>query len=88
MNLVVSALRRPLTVMVLILAVALGSFLAVGRSVFEQPVQREADGHRVDGDRRACRTGLDKRKRHVAVVFGLPSGSYQLICRCPGRSGA
>jgi multidrug efflux pump subunit AcrB len=36
MNLVVAALRRPFTVMVLILAVALGSFLAVGRSVFEQ----------------------------------------------------
>jgi hypothetical protein len=36
MNLVVSALRRPLSVMVLILAVALGSILAVGRSVCEQ----------------------------------------------------
>ncbi|MBX9792394.1 MAG: efflux RND transporter permease subunit [Pirellulales bacterium] len=33
---ITSALRRPLTVMVLVLAVALGSFLAVGRSVFEQ----------------------------------------------------
>jgi len=31
-----AALRRPLTVMVLVLAVALGSFMAVGRSVFEQ----------------------------------------------------
>jgi multidrug efflux pump subunit AcrB len=31
-----TALRRPLTMMVLVLAVALGSFLAVGRSVFEQ----------------------------------------------------
>jgi len=33
---ITSALRRPLTVMVLVLAVALGSFMAVGRSVFEQ----------------------------------------------------
>ncbi|MDZ4821233.1 MAG: efflux RND transporter permease subunit [Planctomycetota bacterium] len=33
---ITTALRRPLTVMVLVLAVALGSFLAVGRSVFEQ----------------------------------------------------
>lgn len=31
-----TALRRPLTVMVLVLAVALGSFMAVGRSAFEQ----------------------------------------------------
>ena len=36
MHLILSALRRPLTVMVVILAIALGSFLAVGRSVFEQ----------------------------------------------------
>ncbi|MGD9723612.1 MAG: efflux RND transporter permease subunit [Pirellulales bacterium] len=33
---ITTALRRPLTVMVLVLAVALGSFMAVGRSVFEQ----------------------------------------------------
>ncbi len=33
---ITSALRRPLTVMVLVLAIALGSFMAVGRSVFEQ----------------------------------------------------
>jgi len=33
---ITAALRRPLTVMVLVLAVALGSFMAVGRSVFEQ----------------------------------------------------
>ncbi len=36
MNLIKLALGRPLTVMVLTLSVALGSFLAVGRSVFEQ----------------------------------------------------
>jgi multidrug efflux pump subunit AcrB len=36
MYLILSALKRPLTVMVLILAIALGSFLAIGRSVFEQ----------------------------------------------------
>jgi len=36
MYMILSALRRPLTVLVVILAVALGSFLAVGRSVFEQ----------------------------------------------------
>ncbi|MBL9123571.1 MAG: efflux RND transporter permease subunit, partial [Planctomycetaceae bacterium] len=33
---ITAALRRPLTVMVLVLAVALGSFMAVGRSVCEQ----------------------------------------------------
>ena len=33
---ITTALRRPLTVMVLVLAVALGSFMAVGRSVCEQ----------------------------------------------------
>ncbi len=33
---ITTALRRPLTVMVVVLAVALGSFLAVGRSVCEQ----------------------------------------------------
>lgn len=33
---ITTALRRPLTVMVLVLAVALGSFMAVGRSVFDQ----------------------------------------------------
>ena len=31
-----SALRRPLTVMVLVLALVAGSFLAVGGAVFEQ----------------------------------------------------
>src|SRR5665213_2654034 len=36
MNPIVAALRRPLTVMVLALAVALGAFLAVGGSTFEQ----------------------------------------------------
>ena len=36
MNLIAAALRRPFTVMVVILAIALGSFLAVGRSVCEQ----------------------------------------------------
>jgi multidrug efflux pump subunit AcrB len=36
MKLVRFALRRPFTVMVVILAVAIGSFLAVGRAVFEQ----------------------------------------------------
>ncbi len=36
MNLILSAMRRPLTVMVLILAILLGSFLAVGGSVAEQ----------------------------------------------------
>lgn len=36
MRLILSALRRPFTVMVIILAVALGSLLAVGRSVSEQ----------------------------------------------------
>src|SRR5688572_29940537 len=36
MHLIRTALKRPLTVMVLILAIALGSFLAIGRSVFEQ----------------------------------------------------
>ena len=33
---ITTALRRPLTVMVVVLAIALGSFLAVGRSVCEQ----------------------------------------------------
>src|SRR4029453_16732596 len=36
MWLILTALRRPLTVMVGILAIALGCFLAVGRSVFDQ----------------------------------------------------
>jgi multidrug efflux pump subunit AcrB len=36
MKLVLFALRRPLTVMVLIVALGLGAFLAVGNSVFEQ----------------------------------------------------
>lgn len=36
MNLILSAMKRPLTVMVLILAVVLGSFLAVGGTVAEQ----------------------------------------------------
>jgi multidrug efflux pump subunit AcrB len=36
MKLVLFALRRPLTVMVVIVAIALGAFLAVGNSVFEQ----------------------------------------------------
>src|SRR6476620_8054415 len=36
MKLVLFALRRPLTVMVLIVALALGAFLAVGNSVFDQ----------------------------------------------------
>lgn len=36
MNLILSALRRPLTVMVAILAISLACFLALGRSVFEQ----------------------------------------------------
>jgi multidrug efflux pump subunit AcrB len=36
MNLVRFALRRPLTVMVVIVAVALGAFLAVGGAVFQQ----------------------------------------------------
>jgi multidrug efflux pump subunit AcrB len=36
MQLIRAALRRPFTVMVLILAVALGSFLAIGRTVCEQ----------------------------------------------------
>src|SRR6478672_8465346 len=36
MKLVLFALRRPLTVMVLIVAIAIGAFLAVGNSVFEQ----------------------------------------------------
>src|SRR5437762_13709778 len=36
MKLVLFALRRPLTVMVVIVAIALGSFLAVGNSVFDQ----------------------------------------------------
>ena len=36
MNPIVAALRRPLTVMVVALAVALGAFLAVGGSAFEQ----------------------------------------------------
>jgi multidrug efflux pump subunit AcrB len=36
MNLITAALKRPLTVMVLILAVALGSFLAVGGAVCDQ----------------------------------------------------
>lgn len=36
MHMILSALRRPWTVLVVILAVALGSFLAVGRSVSEQ----------------------------------------------------
>jgi multidrug efflux pump subunit AcrB len=36
MQFIVSALRRPFTVMVLILAIGLGSFLAVGGAVFEQ----------------------------------------------------
>ncbi|MBI3464434.1 MAG: efflux RND transporter permease subunit [Planctomycetes bacterium] len=36
MNLIVAALRRPLTVMVVITAVVLGAFMAVGRSVCEQ----------------------------------------------------
>jgi multidrug efflux pump subunit AcrB len=36
MKLVLFALRRPLTVIVLIMAIALGAFLAVGNSVFDQ----------------------------------------------------
>ena len=44
MNLIKLALGRPLTVMVLTLAVALGSFLAVGRSVFEQVGWRYPEG--------------------------------------------
>jgi multidrug efflux pump subunit AcrB len=36
MHLIRTALKRPFTVMVLILAIAIGSFLAIGRSVFEQ----------------------------------------------------
>ncbi|MEX0936947.1 MAG: efflux RND transporter permease subunit [Pirellulales bacterium] len=36
MNLTATALRRPLTLMVIILAVAMGSFVAIGGSVFEQ----------------------------------------------------
>jgi hypothetical protein len=36
MNLITAALKRPLTVMVLILAVALGAFLAVGGAVCDQ----------------------------------------------------
>src|SRR5436190_3138995 len=36
MKLVLFALRRPLTVMVVIIAIALGAFLAIGNSVFEQ----------------------------------------------------
>lgn len=36
MNLIHIAMRRPLTIMVLIVAVALGSFLAIGRSVSDQ----------------------------------------------------
>ncbi len=36
MNLILLALQRPLTVMVIIVGVALGSFLAIGRSVSEQ----------------------------------------------------
>ena len=36
MSLILSALRRPLTVMVLILAIGLGSFLAIGGSVADQ----------------------------------------------------
>src|SRR6476646_5312058 len=36
MKLVLFALRRPLTVMVLIVAIAIGAFLAVGNSVFDQ----------------------------------------------------
>ena len=35
MQLILSAMRRPATVMVLILSVALGSFLAVGPSLFQ-----------------------------------------------------
>src|SRR3954464_2840112 len=36
MKLVLFALRRPLTVIVLIVAIALGAFLAVGNSIFDQ----------------------------------------------------
>jgi multidrug efflux pump subunit AcrB len=36
MQLILSAMRRPLTVMVIILSIALGSFLAIGGSVCEQ----------------------------------------------------
>ncbi len=36
MYLILSALRRPLTVMVILVAVALGAFLAIGGTVFEQ----------------------------------------------------
>ena len=36
MKLVLFALRRPLTVMVLIVAIALGAFLAVGNSICDQ----------------------------------------------------
>src|SRR5688500_10544935 len=36
MNLIVAALRHPWTVMVVVLAVALASFMAVGPAVFQQ----------------------------------------------------
>ncbi|MEX0819827.1 MAG: efflux RND transporter permease subunit, partial [Pirellulaceae bacterium] len=36
MHLILSALRRPLTVMVIILAIALGSFIAIGGTVCEE----------------------------------------------------
>ncbi|MDZ4849938.1 MAG: efflux RND transporter permease subunit [Pirellulaceae bacterium] len=44
MNLIKIALGRPLTVMVLTLAIGLGSFLAVGRTVFEQVGWRYPEG--------------------------------------------
>ena len=44
MYLISAALRRPFTVMVVILAIALGSFLAVGRSVCEQLGMPYPDG--------------------------------------------
>jgi multidrug efflux pump subunit AcrB len=44
MNLILFALRRPLTIVVMSLALGLGCFLAVGRSVFEQLGWRYPEG--------------------------------------------
>ena len=44
MNPIVAALRRPLTVLVAVFAVALGAFLAVGGAVFEQLRWKYPDG--------------------------------------------
>ncbi|MFN9917966.1 MAG: hypothetical protein ACK53L_35595, partial [Pirellulaceae bacterium] len=44
MNLILFALRRPLTIVVMSLTLGLGCFLAVGRSVFEQLGWRYPEG--------------------------------------------